>query len=478
MKGVVYIWKTISRHRGIIITGSDSFIGPSGNAIKGGVKMRRFCIALVCAFVILAAAACFANERRVGIGVSGGAALLNGADDDEAGGFAERAELGPMASFILRRAITDHYSLGLNVGYGYNYDKDSKSYRTNLIPMDLNLIYTVAPEANATPYFSAGMGIVRWDSNHRPSGVRFEKQRDPAFSVGAGLDVFLNEYMALDINGKFRYMLTDDKDMVGRAKDLGLNSNDKYLWYFGVGLTWYPGKPKDTDGDGVPDRKDQCPDTPMGAIVDEVGCPKDSDGDGVYDGLDRCPDTPRGAIVDSRGCPKDSDGDGVYDGIDKCPDTPRGARVDENGCPKDSDGDGVYDGIDKCPDTPKGVEVDEMGCPKIPDLSEVENILFQFDKSDVIPTPNETLDMIVGILKPYPSAKVEIHGHTDSVGSEAYNMKLGMRRAEAVKKYLTDHGVNPDMLITKSMGETKPIATNDTKEGRQKNRRVEFKLVE
>jgi OOP family OmpA-OmpF porin len=428
--------------------------------------------------IILATATCFANERRIGIGVSGGVGLLNGADDDEEAGFAERAKWGPMGNFILKKAITDHFSLGANVGYGYNYDEDSNAYRTNLIPIDLKLIYNVSPDATANPYFAVGGGIVRWDSNHRPSGDKFEEQRDPACLVGAGMDVFLNDYVALDFNGMFRDMLTDDKDMIGRSKDLGISSNDKYLWYFGVGLTWYPGKPKDSDGDGVPDRKDKCPDTPMGAIVDEVGCPKDSDGDGVYDGLDRCPDTPKGAIVDSRGCPKDSDLDGVYDGLDKCPDTPRHARVDKDGCPMDSDGDGVYDGLDRCPDTPKGVEVDEHGCPKVPDLSELEGILFQFDKSDVIPSPNVTLDMAVEILKPYPSAKVEIHGHTCNMGSEAYNMKLGMRRAEAVKKYLVDHGVNPDGLIPKSFGETKPIAPNDTKEGRQQNRRVEFRIVE
>ncbi|MGQ9604289.1 MAG: OmpA family protein, partial [bacterium] len=148
------------------------------------------------------------------------------------------------------------------------------------------------------------------------------------------------------------------------------------------------------------------------------------------------------------------------------------------GCPKDSDGDGVCDGLDKCPDTPKGVEVDKVGCPKKPDLSEIEGIRFRFDSSDIIPAPNPTLDRAVEILKAYPSARVEIHGHTDSIGSEAYNMKLGLRRAEAVKKYLVDHGINPDNLITKSFGETKPIATNDTKEGRQQNRRVEFHLAE
>jgi outer membrane protein OmpA-like peptidoglycan-associated protein len=123
------------------------------------------------------------------------------------------------------------------------------------------------------------------------------------------------------------------------------------------------GCPLDADRDGVADGLDQCPDTPAGATVNNVGCPSDSDRDGVYDGLDKCPNTPVGAIVDATGCPKDTDGDGVVDGIDKCPDTPVGATVDVNGCPKDADNDGVPDGIDKCPNTPVGVRVDATGCP-------------------------------------------------------------------------------------------------------------------
>jgi len=119
----------------------------------------------------------------------------------------------------------------------------------------------------------------------------------------------------------------------------------------------------DTDHDGVPDKKDACPGTPLGAVVDARGCPTDSDHDGVYDGIDRCPATPAGARVDATGCPTDADHDGVYDGIDQCPDTPAGAHVDAKGCPIDSDRDGVPDGIDQCPNTPAGALVDATGCP-------------------------------------------------------------------------------------------------------------------
>jgi OOP family OmpA-OmpF porin len=444
--------------------------------------MKNLCFVFVCLVLTLAVATCFANPRRVGVGVSGGGMLLSGADDTPEDGFKENAGLGPGTSFIVRKSLSDHWSLGLNVAYGWNYDDNNGNtgYRTNLIPVDLNAIYTLLPDATASPYFTGGFGVVHWDANYRPEGLDLEDERDPAVGAGAGLEVFLTEVIALDLGGKFRYMLTDDKDLIGLSThnpDLTA-SNDKYLWYFGLGLTWYPGKCKDDDNDGICNRKDDCPDTPLGCIVDERGCEIDSDGDGVCDGLDKCPDTPMGATVDKRGCPKDSDGDGVFDGIDKCPDTPKGCRVDKVGCPMDSDGDGVCDGIDKCPDTPKGVEVDEVGCPKLPDLSELEGITFRFDKSNVIPTPNEILDRAVELLAAYPDVKVEIHGHTDSVGSEDYNMKLGLRRAESVKQYLADHGVNVENMTTKSFGETKPMATNDTKEGRKQNRRIHFVIAE
>lgn len=131
-----------------------------------------------------------------------------------------------------------------------------------------------------------------------------------------------------------------------------------------MGLSFFTAAaPHDLDKDGVIDRRDACPATPLGVTVDDRGCPIDSDHDGVFDGLDKCPNTPAGAEVNTGGCPVDSDQDGVYDGIDKCPSTPAGATVDATGCPTDGDKDGVYDGLDKCPATPAGATVDATGCP-------------------------------------------------------------------------------------------------------------------
>ncbi|MFN7966855.1 MAG: OmpA family protein [Acidobacteriota bacterium] len=177
-------------------------------------------------------------------------------------------------------------------------------------------------------------------------------------SAGIGVKQFFDSGNNLRLEARLDRTFGGDKgDPLG---DDSYNMIRFLLGYsFGIG-----GKPVDTDGDGVFDRKDKCPDTPKGATVDEKGCPKDSDGDGVLDGLDQCPDTPKGWPVDAKGCPLDADGDGVADGADKCPNTPKGCKVDANGCPLDSDGDGVCDGLDKCPGTPKGTPVDASGCAK------------------------------------------------------------------------------------------------------------------
>ena len=119
----------------------------------------------------------------------------------------------------------------------------------------------------------------------------------------------------------------------------------------------------DSDGDGVLENRDNCPDTPTGAQVDGTGCPSDSDADGVPDGVDRCANTAPGAAVNATGCTQDSDGDNIADGLDRCPDTEAGVLVDPNGCPKDSDGDSIPDGLDRCSETPRGATVDALGCP-------------------------------------------------------------------------------------------------------------------
>jgi OOP family OmpA-OmpF porin len=233
-----------------------------------------------------------------------------------------------------------------------------------------------------------------------------------------------------------------------------------------------PEPAKDSDGDGVPDDRDQCPDTPRGVQVDAVGCPIDSDDDGVPDYLDQCPDTPCGVQVDAAGCPIDSDGDGVPDHIDQCPETPKGAPVDTVGCPLDSDGDGVPDYLDQCPATLKDVQVDEKGCS----LSMTLHINFEFDQAQIRPEFKPELDKAAEFIHQYPDVpQILIEGHTDSRGGDAYNQQLSERRAKAVREYLiANYSIEANRLVAVGKGETIPIADNATEEGRQQNRRVEI----
>ncbi len=240
----------------------------------------------------------------------------------------------------------------------------------------------------------------------------------------------------------------------------------------GIGALFCGGK--DTDGDGVKDSKDECPGTPPGSPVDERGCEFDDDGDGVVNSEDRCPNTPAGVEVDSRGCELDDDGDGVGNSKDQCPGTPAGAKVDAKGCELDSDGDGVVDSRDRCPGTAAGTPVDNNGCDLEKEYT-LHGVHFEFDSAQLTSSSRGVLDEALKILKRHPELKVEIAGHTDSVGSAEYNQGLSERRAKSVLDYLVANGASASNLTYKGYGESAPKADNGTKEGRAENRRVEFR---
>ena len=195
----------------------------------------------------------------------------------------------------------------------------------------------------------------------------------------------------------------------------------------------------------------------------------DTDGDGVYDYLDKCPETPAGIAVDKDGCPPDSDGDGVFDYRDKCPDTPGGVTVDQHGCPLDSDRDGVYDYLDKCPGTPEGARVNAMGCWILGD------VMFDTAKANIKTSMTPVLDEVVDVLKKNPEMNIEVQGHTDNRGSKKFNQTLSENRAASVMEYLIKKGISPSRLTSAGYGFSRPIASNETDQGRSWNRRVELK---
>jgi hypothetical protein len=245
----------------------------------------------------------------------------------------------------------------------------------------------------------------------------------------------------------------------------------------------------DQDGDGVPDGLDRCPNTPEGATVDAAGCPQDSDQDGVLDGLDQCPETPLGALVDAHGCPTDSDADGVLDGLDRCPNTPPGATVDALGCPSDSDGDGVFDGIDKCPDTPIGTAVDPTGCPLAQQAISPEDTLaaelrwtlpgtvWQLRGSVLAEDAKPILDSVVATLKLSPSAVAEVNGYAQDRLVTADNTRLSKKRAEVVRDYIVDQGIDVSRITAFGRGSSRLIVSDTTETARTINRRVEIRVT-
>lgn len=242
-----------------------------------------------------------------------------------------------------------------------------------------------------------------------------------------------------------------------------------------AGLEAFNGCP-DSDGDGIEDSKDSCPNE--AGLAEFNGCP-DSDGDGVADKNDDCPTV--AGLKALNGCP-DKDGDGVADGKDNCPDEAGPAA--NNGCPwADRDKDGVLDKDDKCPD--EAGTVANNGCPEVvAPTQEVINQLNSYAKTILFDTGKSTfqqrtypvLQAITAILKEYPAANFTIEGHTDSVGSKSLNQALSDRRANAVMNYLVENGIDSSRLVAYGFGEDYPIDSNATRAGRENNRRVEVKL--
>ena len=227
----------------------------------------------------------------------------------------------------------------------------------------------------------------------------------------------------------------------------------------------------DSDGDGIADPEDNCPGEPGAAINN--GCPvSDRDGDGIADEDDQCPDEI--GLVATNGCP-DSDGDGVPNGEDRCPE--KAGPFD--GCP-DTDQDGIMDADDGCPDQPG--EVANNGCPELEKEDQevldeaTKAVQFEKDQAILLPESYPVLDQVVDLLQRYPGYQCRISGYTDSLGEASFNQQLSEQRALACYQYLVTRGISQSRLSYFGFGAENPVASNDTREGRRLNRRVEFEL--
>ncbi len=349
------------------------------------------------------------------------------------------------------------YGLGLGYHFTRNWaaegffnfvgsENDPGGGDVNAYLYRLEGLYHFFPEKKLVPFLAAGLGGITTDPNVGPNDTDF------LADYGAGLKYFITDKIAL--RGDVRHVIPFD------------NTRNNVMVIAGLTFLF---------GGEAPAVQEQTEARAEAAAVTVAKAPEDSDGDGVYDAKDQCPGTPSGVQVNDVGCPLDSDGDWVYDYMDKCPGTPAGVAVDKVGCPLDSDGDGVLDYLDKCPDTPMGLKVDQDGCPILikEEISMKLVIEFDFDKADVRSIYHDEIKEAADFMKRYPQAEAKMAGHTDSKGSDEYNFALSERRAESVKKYFVDNfGISAQRFTTMGYGESNSIATNDSDAGRQKNRRV------
>lgn len=255
----------------------------------------------------------------------------------------------------------------------------------------------------------------------------------------------------------------------------------------------------DNDGDGVLDVSDDCPAEAedIDSFEDRDGCvDPDNDSDAILDINDQCPNDPEDydGFEDENGCPDpDNDGDGVLDVNDTCPTEPEDMDgfEDEDGCADvDNDQDNLLDTVDNCPMEPEDFDgfEDEDGCPEEGEglvrltcaAIEINEAVFFETDSDVIQTRSyPLLDQVAGVVRNATHIqRVSIDGYTDSRGSDSHNLDLSQRRAASVLRYLLNTGISPDRLSSQGLGEASPIASNDSADGRQTNRRVEFVITQ
>ena len=298
---------------------------------------------------------------------------------------------------------------------------------------------------------------------------------DISLNFGPGANFWLSDQFGVNINGTAKWALSHGDHEYG-TNHFQYSASLMYRFI-----------DNDDDNDGVKNTVDDCPNVP--GVAENNGCPeeiKDRDGDGVVDAIDSCPDV----YGTSVGCPKvakiteiDTDGDTVFDSVDNCPKI-KGLPTN-NGCPlPDTDNDGIVDAADKCPLVP-GLESNN-GCPFEEDVLSgltlglnkmTPDILFNTGNANFRQESYSVLIKIIEEVKQYPNVQFKIEGHTDSVGDLSSNKRLSQTRANTVRNYLVSEGVPLEHIVVEGFGETKPIASNLSEEGRRKNRRVEIIIM-
>lgn len=345
---------------------------------------------------------------------------------------------------------------------------------------------------------------------------RTDNRNQLGYSVGAGLHFAVGAERHFRFGPYARYT-----QIIQRTEDASFDPRDSRILI--AGLSFEVGgapnmTPKDSDGDGIPDRDDACPKEAedKDGFQDEDGCPDtDNDADGVLDVNDTCANEPedKDGFQDEDGCPDiDNDNDTILDVNDRCPNEAedKDGIQDEDGCPDtDNDGDGVLDAADRCPNAAGTVSMggcpdrdsdlieDQFDeCPDVPGLPEnkgcpnyqrvrvtatrieiSEKIFFAFGKAKILPKSFPLLDDVAKVLRDHPAQTVRVEGHSDSVGKATVNKRLSQERANAVRDYLVTAGIATTRLDPQGYGSEQPLESNKTAAGREKNRRVEFVIT-
>jgi outer membrane protein OmpA-like peptidoglycan-associated protein len=459
----------------------------------------------------------------------------------------------------------------------YNYRKFSDEFLFNPMASFGGKLMT----SIGNDYFKVIMnGGYLWRTATERDDVNFQPAKDidilpDVWTLGAGADIYLSDYVRMffewdgemfvdkenkmpgdtisysvcreefpqRVGGGFKFV--GNKNFAATLGGFGGLNKDAPDWQVYLGLTfsgnWID---PDTDGDGILDEMDMCPNEPedFDGFEDEDGCPDpDNDGDGIPDHLDQCPNDAedKDGFEDEDGCPDpDNDGDGIADSVDKCPNEPEDfdgfedidgcpdpdndkdricdpwvaekglsekyAHIctgsdkcpdeaedfdgfeDSDGCPEyDNDGDGIPDYLDKCPneaETFNGFE-DDDGCPDAIVLKKderilLDNIYFKLGSAELEPESFDTLNSMRRVFLDNPGIVIQIEGHTDSQGSDEYNLKLSQARAETVSNYIIyTLGISSSQVSGIGYGESRPVAPNSTSKGRAQNRRIEFRVI-
>ncbi|MES2488916.1 MAG: OmpA family protein [Pseudomonadota bacterium] len=336
---------------------------------------------------------------------------------------------------------------------GGNPIAGADEYSLNAYRAMANVWYDFDFGSALTPYIGAGVGMQRSEFDAASAKANASTF---TYQAGAGLDYWMTRRLALSLD--YRYVVAGEPEFefASSASTKTTQTINYKAQQIGLGLKYVFGAT-----DAAPPAAPVEPAEVVAAVVAEG----DSDGDGVVDSKDKCPDTPAGAQVNEDGCSLDSDGDGVPNSVDECPNSPAGAKVLANGCALAGD----------CRTPKEGEAVDEKGCA-VNKAFILKGVNFEFDSERLTAEAKEILNSVGETLQSYADLKIEVGGHTDDVGTEAYNLGLSERRANVVKTYLAGRGVDVSRLSAVGYGKTKPLSEGMSEEDRAKNRRVELNV--